>query len=247
MSTSIEFLTPGRGGRRRYRRRSDEEKALVVAQTPEAGAGVREVVARQGLRADHLSAWRRLARGGKLAPPAPESPMEFAALTVARSWPAASARVLKADPGAVEILVGSIAVRLDANAPPERIAAVAAGAGRGMIFPMSRVRVLVAAKPVDFRKGHDGLAALVKNELRKDPAAGTVFVFRSRRADRLKLLYWDGNGLVMAYKRLEAQGFAWPPARGGLMTLSHARLKALFAGLDWRRVRAAVTKAPEVV
>jgi transposase len=99
-----------------------------------------------------------------------------------------------------------------------------------MIFPSNRVRVLVATKPVDFRKGHDGLAALVKNELRKDPFTGTVFVFRSRRADRLKLLYWDGTGLVMAYKRLEAQSFAWPPARGGLMTLSHARLKALFAG-----------------
>ena len=49
---------------------------------------------------------------------------------------------------------------------------------------------MVATKPIDFRKGHDGLAALVKNELHKDPFTGTVFVFRSRRADRLKLLYW---------------------------------------------------------
>jgi transposase len=57
-----------------------------------------------------------------------------------------------------------------------------------MIFPMSRVRIMVATKPVDFRKGHDGLAALVKNELRKDPFTGTVFVFRSRKADRLKLI-----------------------------------------------------------
>jgi len=131
MSTSIEFLTTGRGGRRRYRRRSDEEKALVVAQTLEAGASVREVAARHGLRANHLSAWRKLAREGKLVLPAPESPMEFAALTVAPSWPAASARVLQADPGAVEILVGSITVRLDANAPPERIAAVARALAAG--------------------------------------------------------------------------------------------------------------------
>ena len=112
---------------------------------------------------------------------------------------------------------------------------------------MSRVRVLVATKPVDFRKGHDGLAALVKNELHKDPFTGTVFVFRSRRADRLKLLYWDGTGLVMAYKRLEEQSFAWPPVRDGLMTLNHAQFEALFAGLDWRRVRAVVARAPEVV
>lgn len=116
-----------------------------------------------------------------------------------------------------------------------------------MIFPSNRVRVLVATKPVDFRKGHDGLAALVKNELRKDPFTGTVFVFRARRADRLKLLYWDGTGLVMAYKRLEAQGFVWPPVRDGLMTLNHAQFEALFAGLDWRRVRAVAAKTPEAV
>ena len=59
---------------------------------------------------------------------------------------------------------------------------------------------MVATKPVDFRKGHDGLAALVKNELHKDPFTGTVFVFRSRKADRLKLIYWDGSGIVLAYK-----------------------------------------------
>ena len=63
-----------------------------------------------------------------------------------------------------------------------------------MIFPSNRVRIMVATKPVDFRKGHDGLAALVKNELHKDPFTGTVFVFRSRKADRLKLIYWDGSG-----------------------------------------------------
>lgn len=71
------------------------------------------------------------------------------------------------------------------------------------MFPSNRVRIVVATKPVDFRKGHDGLAALVKNELRKEPFTGTVFVFRTKRADRLKLLYWDGTGLVMAYKRQE--------------------------------------------
>ncbi len=72
-----------------------------------------------------------------------------------------------------------------------------------MIFPSNRVRIMVATKPVDFRKGHDGLAGLVKNELHKDPFTGTVFVFRSRKADRLKLIYWDGSGIVLAYKRLE--------------------------------------------
>ena len=68
-----------------------------------------------------------------------------------------------------------------------------------MIFPSNRVRILVATQPVDFRKGHDGLTALVQSVLRKDPFTGTVFVFRAKRADRLKLLYLGrdrfGDGL----------------------------------------------------
>lgn len=116
-----------------------------------------------------------------------------------------------------------------------------------MILPSNRVRIMVATKPIDFRKGHDSLAALVKNELRKDPFTGTVFVFRARKADRLKLLYWDGTGLVMAYKRLEEHTFTWPAVRDGLIVLSHAQFEALFAGLDWRRVRAIGAKAPEAV
>jgi len=113
-----------------------------------------------------------------------------------------------------------------------------------MIFPSNRVRIVIATKPVDFRKGHDGLAALVKNELQANPFTGTVFVFRSKRADRLKLLYWDGTGLVMAYKRLEDHVFTWPAIRDGVMKLNHAQFEALFDGLDWRKVRAIEARAP---
>ena len=113
-----------------------------------------------------------------------------------------------------------------------------------MIFPSNRVRIVAATKPVDFRKGHDGLAALVKNELQTNPFTGTVFVFRSKRADRLKLLYWDGTGLVMAYKRLEDHVFTWPAIRDGVMQLNHAQFEALFDGLDWRKVRAIEARAP---
>ncbi len=113
-----------------------------------------------------------------------------------------------------------------------------------MIFPSNRVRILVATRPVDFRKGHDGLASLVQSVLHKDPFTGTVFVFRSRRADRLKLLYWDGSGLVLAYKRLEGTTFTWPAIRDGMMALNHAQFEALFAGLDWRRVQALETRPP---
>ncbi|MBY3517068.1 IS66 family insertion sequence element accessory protein TnpB [Rhizobium laguerreae] len=97
------------------------------------------------------------------------------------------------------------------------------------------------------RKGHDGLAALVRQELLKDPFTGTVFVFRSRKADRLKLIYWDGSGLVMAYKRLEQHTFTWPGIKDGLMTLGHAQFEALFAGLDWRRVRSVEARAPDAI
>lgn len=113
-----------------------------------------------------------------------------------------------------------------------------------MIFPSNRVRILVATNPVDFRKGHDGLSALVQSVLRKDPFTGTVFVFRSRRADRLNLLYRDGTGLVMACKRLEDTSFTWPAIRDGAMALNHARFEALFAGLGWRKVKALESRPP---
>jgi transposase len=101
-----------------------------------------------------------------------------------------------------------------------------------MIFPSNRVRIMVATKPVDFRKGHDGLAALVKNELHKDPFTGTVFVFRSRKADRLKLSYWDGSGLVMACKRLERLKSVVCPKRTSLLI---ARLRG-WAISSWLKV-----------
>ena len=65
-----------------------------------------------------------------------------------------------------------------------------------MLIPPGPIRVLVATKPVDFRKGMDGLAALVKEQLKGDPFSGVIFCFRSKRADRVKLIFWDGTGLV---------------------------------------------------
>ena len=116
-----------------------------------------------------------------------------------------------------------------------------------MIFPSNRVRIMVATKPIDFSKGHNSPTEMVRNELCKDPFTGTVYVFRAKKADRLKLLYWDGTGLVMAYKRLEEHTFTWPAVTDGLMLINHAQFEALFAGLDWRRVRAIKANAPEAV
>ena len=112
------------------------------------------------------------------------------------------------------------------------------------MMPSHTVRILVATQPMDFRKGHDGLAALVQSVLKEDPFTGTVFVFRAKRADRLKILFWDGSGLVMAYKRLEETAFIWPTIRDGVMTLHRAQFEALFSGLDWRKVRALEARRP---
>lgn len=113
-----------------------------------------------------------------------------------------------------------------------------------MMFPSNRVRIVVATKPVDFRKGHDGLTALVQSALRQDPFTGRMFVFRAKRADRLKLIYWDGTGLVMTYKRLEETTFTWPAISDGVMALNHAQFEALFSGLDWRKVKALEARPP---
>ena len=75
-------------------------------------------------------------------------------------------------------------------------------------------RIVVATRAVDFRKGHDGLAAVVHNELGLNPYSGVAYVFRAKRADRIKVLWWDGTGLVLAYKRLEQGRFAWPAFTG---------------------------------
>lgn len=107
-----------------------------------------------------------------------------------------------------------------------------------MITIPAGVRVLVAARPVDFRKGPHGLAALAAEVLGEDPFSGTVLVFRSKRADRVKLLVWDGSGLVLVWKQLPQGGFRWPPVMDGAMRLSPIEFAALFDGLDWSRVQA---------
>lgn len=89
-----------------------------------------------------------------------------------------------------------------------------------MISVPPGVRVLLAARPVDFRKGSHGLAALAAEALGEDPFSGAVIVFRAKRADRIKLILWDGSGLVLVCKQLSHGTFRWPPVVDGVMTLS---------------------------
>lgn len=113
-----------------------------------------------------------------------------------------------------------------------------------MIDAGQRLPIVIATKPVDFRRGHDGLAATVHNELGLDPHTGLTVVFRSKRGDRLKILVWDGTGLVLICKRLEISSFVWPQIQDGIMHVSGARYEALFEGLDWRRMVAKPVVAP---
>lgn len=112
-----------------------------------------------------------------------------------------------------------------------------------MIVAGQRLPVLVATQ-LDFRCGHQALALIVQTELKLDPHSGVTVIFRSKRGDRLKILVWDGTGMVMVYKVLEEGSFAWPKVRDGVMRLSRAQFEALFEGLDWRRVVAQRVRPP---
>ncbi len=115
-----------------------------------------------------------------------------------------------------------------------------------MIAPGGQLRVYVATRPVDFRKGHDGLAAAVQEMFGFDPFSGAAVVFRSKRADRIKVLVWDRTGLVLVHKRLEGSRFVWPQVRDGVMRMSPAQFAALFEGLDWRLVRPEGSRRPQL-
>ena|ERR1700738_4940118 len=99
-----------------------------------------------------------------------------------------------------------------------------------MITAGTDLQVFVATRPVDFRKQADGLAAIVQAALGADPFCSAVYVFRSKRRDRVKLLWWDGTGICLMTKRLEGAQFRWPPIEDGMMKLisvSNAKTRAL--------------------
>ncbi|GAV37076.1 IS66 Orf2 like protein [Roseomonas sp. TAS13] len=103
-----------------------------------------------------------------------------------------------------------------------------------MLAPPLGTRVYLACGMTDMRKGFDGLAALVQGVLAQDPFSGALFCFRGRRGDLLKVLWWDGQGLVLYAKRLEKGRFVWPQAKDGVVAMTPAMLSMLLEGIDWR-------------
>lgn len=106
-----------------------------------------------------------------------------------------------------------------------------------MINVPTKMRVYLAAGATDMRKGFDGLASVVQTSLGRDPFAGDFFVFRGRSGNRVKLLYFDDQGLCLFAKRLERGHFVWPTAKDGTVTLTVAQLAMLLEGIDWRMAR----------
>jgi transposase len=103
-----------------------------------------------------------------------------------------------------------------------------------MIGLPASTRVWLAAGATDMRKGFDGLSMLVQGALRRDPFSGHVFVFRGRRGDLIKVLWWSGDGLCLYAKRLERGRFVWPRIDQGTAALTPAQLSMLLEGIDWR-------------
>ena len=104
-----------------------------------------------------------------------------------------------------------------------------------MISLPSGTSIWIAAGVTDLRRGFTGLSAIAQTVLEQNPFSGHVFVFRGKRGDLIKLLWWDGDGLCLFAKRLERGRFVWPQADQGSVSLSRAQLSMLLEGIDWRR------------
>lgn len=106
-----------------------------------------------------------------------------------------------------------------------------------MISLPATVRIFVAATPIDFRNGFDGLAQLTRDVIKQDPLSGHLFVFSNRRRDRVKILYWDRDGLAVWMKRLEQGTFRWPSAETQQVEWNTAELAAVLGGIDLKGAR----------
>ncbi|MEP6602035.1 MAG: IS66 family insertion sequence element accessory protein TnpB [Nitrospirota bacterium] len=104
-----------------------------------------------------------------------------------------------------------------------------------MISLPSSASIWIASGVTDMRRGFTGLSAVAQTVLEQNPYSGHVFVFRGRRGDLVKVLWWEGDGLCLFAKRLERGRFVWPQADKGVVSLSRARLSMLLEGIDWRR------------
>jgi transposase len=243
-SPRIEVYTGA--GRKRW---PDDLKARIAAESLEAGAIVTDVARRHGCRPQQVHDWRRRARLGQLVLPVSADTLSFVPLVSEPSPPAATESSVS--PGAavvtVELQAGTGRDTRDAWPCCVERCVHCASADTFMLTPPASLMIYVATQPVDFRKGADGLALLAKETLGHDPMKGVAVVFRAKRADRVKIVVWDGSGLVLYWKRLEGSAFKWPPVVDGVMRMNAAQLSALLAGMDWTRMHAPRVPQPKAL
>jgi len=185
-----------------------------------------------GLDPSQLFTWRRKAIASGVVAPldgSPSRPVRFTGFEAIRS-------------DTVEIVIGDVVVRAGGDIEPDRRADVIR-CGSQVMIPAG-VQVYVASMPVDFRKGTTGLMALVRDG-GADPFSGALYVFRSKRADRIKAVWFDGTGVCLFAKTLEDARFCWPRIGPATLQLNHAQLLALVDGLDWKKVRPVDAKRPQ--
>jgi transposase len=203
----LEVFT-GAGRRRKW---SNEDKARIVAEILEMGDSVCAVARRHALSPQQLFGWRRQLRESAVRHSETEE-LQFvpALVDVAADAPAvlgrrrASRWKSELDAGAIEVEVNGVTIRGRPRRGRQHDRGNRSRAeGAPVIGPTGAVRVMVATKPVDFRKGAEGLATLVRETMTADPFSGTVYVFRAKRTDRIELIFWDGTGLCLFAKRLE--------------------------------------------
>ena len=104
-----------------------------------------------------------------------------------------------------------------------------------MIGAPSGARIWIVSGVTDMRRGFDGLCAMVQHQLNENPFSGDLYIFRGRRGDKIKILWYSGDGLALFYKRLSSGIFTWPQVKEGTVLLSSAQLSMLLEGIDWRR------------
>jgi transposase len=204
-------LSVGRAVTPRRRRRSTEERRLIVEEALEPGASVARVARKHGVNANEVFGWKRLYETGRLGTPA--SGMTLLPVRVVGERAPAK--------------------ELPAEVTPSDDPSGAEEPGSVIALP-ARTRIWIAAGVTDMRRGFHGLSAQVQTVLEQQPLSGHVFVFRGRRGDIVKVLWFDGDGLCLLAKRLERGRFVWPQASSGTVCLSRAQLSMLLEGIDWR-------------
>jgi transposase len=222
--------------KRQYR--SVEEKRRIVEEALAEGASVALVARAHGVNANLVFNWRKLYRAGRLGSSSGAKllPVRVAA---ASSAPLATALrgpegLLPSSPGGDSHPTAACASTGGRQCRSAFVAGVV-GVPAGMISLPSNTQIWIAAGVTDLRRGFMGLSALVQSKLEQSPMSGHVFLFRGRRGDLIKVLWFDGDGWCLLAKRLERGRFVWPQASSGTVALTRAQLSMLLEGIDWRR------------